>query len=81
VSFTGISIYRLAGGRIVEDWVSRDTHGLRRQFAARARLAPVAPGRRALRWCGAGGILRSAPAPGAGLRQDPSPATRRPPPW
>ena len=35
VSFTGISIYRLAGGRIVEDWVNRDTHGLRQQFGGR----------------------------------------------
>jgi len=50
VSFSGISIYRLAGGRIVEDWVSRDTHGLRRQFAARARPARAAPGRHRLRW-------------------------------
>jgi steroid delta-isomerase-like uncharacterized protein len=39
VSFTGISIYRLAGGRIVEDWVNRDTHGLRQQFG---RSAPHA---------------------------------------
>ncbi len=32
VTFGGISIYRLAGGKIVEDWISRDTHGLREQL-------------------------------------------------
>jgi steroid delta-isomerase-like uncharacterized protein len=41
VCFTGINIYRLAGGRIAEDWVNRDTHGLRQQFATRVPHPPL----------------------------------------
>ena len=37
VVFTGISIYPLVGGKIAEDWVNRDTHGLKEQFVGMQR--------------------------------------------
>ena len=32
VTVTGISVVRVANGRIVEDWVSEDTMGMMRQL-------------------------------------------------
>jgi hypothetical protein len=34
VNFSGVNIFRLAGGKVVEDWVYRDTVGLMRQLGA-----------------------------------------------
>ena len=34
VSFGGVNLFRMAGGKIVEDWVYRDTMGMMRQVGA-----------------------------------------------
>jgi predicted SnoaL-like aldol condensation-catalyzing enzyme len=34
ITFSGVNIFRLAGGKIVEDWVYRDTVGMLRQLGA-----------------------------------------------
>ena len=34
ISFGGINLFRLEDGKVVEDWVYRDTAGMMRQFGA-----------------------------------------------
>jgi predicted ester cyclase len=40
VTYTGIYISRLAGGKFVEDWVSFDALGLMQQLGAIPQMAP-----------------------------------------
>ena len=45
VSFTGIAIYRLSNGKVVERWVEVDLLGLARQLSAATHSIEVAPPR------------------------------------
>ncbi len=42
VAYTGIAVFRLAGGMIVDGWVNGDTLGLMRQLGAVPALGPTA---------------------------------------
>ena len=43
ITWTGITIWRIEAGKIVEAWVSRDTLGILQQLGAIASLEPSDP--------------------------------------
>jgi len=43
ITWTGITIWRIESGKIVETWVSRDTFGILQQLGAIASLEPSDP--------------------------------------